>query len=169
MRSNGARTQIFAGFVIGAVILVLVAALLSAAVTTYQLAGDFKHATNQLEAIRKADAKAEQARVARSAVVTDQLTMLRRQNAEQARRDRLQRRYLAQMAKALRSHGIPVPSPPRATVTASPKAPRRHPSPTSPGSPTPTEPSPSTPTNPYCVLVPALCDGFPLGLPPLLP
>lgn len=158
------KTQAFAGLIVGAIVLVLVTAILAGPVTSARISGDLRSATDELHAIKAADAAAEKARVERSAAVQKHLDTLQRQNDQQAARDRQQRRYLARLARELRLHGIPVPNPPRATVTARPKGPRRthpatpghaEPSPRSPGS----TPSPSPPT--ACSLVPSLCPFLP--------
>lgn len=159
--------QAFAVLVLGAIAIVIITAILASAVTTAQLAGDLKTATGQLRDIKKADAAAEQARVERSAAVNKKLATLQRQNAQQAARDRQQRAYLARLSRALRMHGIPVPNPPRATVTPSPKGPR----PTHRATPGHTAPSPRSQrsTDPLtpCSLLPALCPF--LSGPTLLP
>lgn len=144
------------GLAAGACALVLVTAILTNAYTSTQVAGDLRDATNQLTAIRKADAEAERARVQRSAKVQRQLDGLRLHAAQQTATERAQRRYLALMARELRSHGIPVPPPPRATVTVGPKAPRRHPGSQGHAAHGPKSPRPSPSPTP-CGLIPVLC------------
>lgn len=162
------RARIFAWLTFGVVALVIVTAILASAVTAAQVAGDLKTATNQLETIRKADAAAESARIKRSAKINGQLTYLQRQNAAQARHAQIERRYMARLARELRMHGIQVPNPPRVTVTAHPKGPRRtHPATPGHTGHGPRNPS-STPTpSTACGLVPTLCPF--LSLPTTLP
>lgn len=149
------RLSAAAGVAAGLVALILVTAILASAITSAQVAGDLRHATQQLSDIRKADAAAETARVARSRAMNEKLATLQRQNAAQAANEKAQRQALADLRKALRRAGIPVPTPPSVrSGGASPKAPRR----TSPATPMPTAPKPRNPSTPdYCVLIPALC------------
>lgn len=158
MNARRSITQVLASVTFGVVALIIVFAILTGAIVAVQVAGDLSEATSQLNDIRKADAAAERARVQRSAKVQAQLDGLRRHAAEQTATERAQRRYLALMAHELRSHGIPVPPPPRATVTVGPKAPRRS-SQANRGHTggTPRSPSPSPSSNLACGLVPALC------------
>lgn len=163
------RTQAFAAFVIGAIVLVLVTAILSSAVSasnadarTERLAAKLEHVTNDLTALRDdTAANKESADRARASLARDN-DLLRRQNLVLAGR-------LLRLIRLAHENGISIP---RSITTSGPSTtrPKGHrPHPANPGH-TGTGPSGRpTPTPMYCQLVPALCDGLPLGLPTLLP
>jgi len=110
------------------------------------------------------DQQGRDAKVQR-ALLERQNRALKKQLASQSWRQYKQTRLLVRI---LRQNGITVPAeafaPSPGSSTTRPKAPR----PTNRATPTPTGPTPS-PRPLYCQLVPALCDGLPLGLPTLLP
>lgn len=147
---------------------------LCALILTLALAYGIVHKVNSSDAalqgvVRVASASADQ--VKRLNAQLDAQQRIDAQRAKQAARERAQQLHVSKvLVKILRKKGIPIPAglfaPTSGTSSHRPKAHR----PTSPGTPTPTAPRPTTsPTPTVCQLVPALCDGLPLGLPPLLP
>jgi len=170
--SKNLRLQALVGLVGGAVVLVIITAILTSAVASTRAADRLPEVVSQLQAL--AD---QQDATAKRLAEQQRIDAQQRTGTLEARRRILHdnaelQRQLRALAKYLRSHGINVPrsiTTPRAEPSTRPKV-RRHP--TSPATPTPTAPSPSTPTDPYCVLVPALCSGLPqlpTALPSLLP
>lgn len=168
---NNPGRQALLGLVAGAVALVVLTAILTAAVSSSSADGRLGDVVNQLQAIadqqdRTADRLQVQQQTDREQRA-DTLAARRRlmnQNAE------LQRQVRA-LTNYLRAHGINVPetlTTPQSEPSNRPKARRQ----TSRGTPTPTEPSPRSPgpsgsPNLACQLVPSLCPF--LSLSTLLP
>jgi hypothetical protein len=160
--------QAFGGLLLGAIVVLLIAALLgsytsssNADTRTEALASKLEKVTHDLTALRDANATQQTSTVKARATLQHNNDVLQYQN-------RVLQQKILTLIRLLRAQGVTVPPTiaPSSTPSAVPKAPRRLPH-HSPGSPAPTVPSPTA--NPVCQLVPALCTGFPLGLPPLLP
>lgn len=163
-----------AGLIIGAVALVTLTALFTAAVSSASADDKLGEVTRQLD---------------RAAVslgqTSDELEEFRRQQTARteastargkkllAQADQL-RRQLNALTKMLREQGIEVPPPsqppeprPKATPGSGPEPSPRPPRPSAPASPAPTSPSPASPRpdDLTCQLLPAVCAGLPTSLP----
>jgi hypothetical protein len=163
------KLQAVSGLIAGAIAVTLVTAILVGAVASSRandradaLTTKLEKVTNDLTALRDANESQQSSTVKTRATLLHNNDVLQYQN-------RVLLQKLLTTIRLLRAQGVTVP--PTALPTSSPGASTTRPKVRHPASPGPTAPSPSgTPSpNMACQLVPALCTGFPLGLPTLLP
>lgn len=167
------RAQAIAFLCFGVVLLIALTAVLSAAVSSSRTLARIERVQDRQEQQSRVLADQDAARKARSQTLARDNDVLQYQNRV------LQQKVLV-LIRLLRAQGIAVPkvvaTPSPSPVPRSTRPKASNPRPTSPGTPTPTGPTPSGPSpspNPPpsdpCVLIPVLCVGLSLDLPPVLP
>lgn len=172
---NNPGRQALLGLVAGALVLVVLTALLTSAFSSSQtvgqtrdLASQMQQTLDEMKALRDEQAESNRASDQRSKKASNERDLAYEQIRQLRRQVTMSNRTAALLVRLLRANGIDVP--PTVTTPRSgenrPKAPR----PTSPGSPTPTGRGPRNPSSDpllTCQLVPALC--VPLSIPTTLP